>query len=252
MVVLRIALIADIHGNLAALEAVLANIARTAVDGIVCLGDVAATGPQPQAVIARLRALDCSLVMGNADAEVFDPEPVAESNTDHAKFADMSRWAADQLPSNELDWLRSFQPAVRVALPATTELLCVHGSPRSFHDPITATTPEPELAAMLGDEPAPIIAAGHTHIPLLRRYRDQLLLNPGSVGLAYAQRADGSFFVPAVAQYATLAVTPSGRHVSFHEIPYDQAATVRAMFEQEMPHAAWWAANWQWFLVQPG
>lgn len=248
---LRIALIADIHGNLPALEAVLADIGRTGVEKIVCLGDVAATGPQPRAVIARLRSLDCRVVMGNADAELFDPEPTPEPDTDHAKFAEMSRWAANQLAPDELAWLRSFQPAVRVKLPATTELLCVHGSPRSFNDPITATTPEPELAAMLGDEPAAIIAAGHTHVPLLRRHRDRLLLNPGSVGLAYAQRADGSFFVPAVAQYATLAVTPSGRQVAFHEVPYDQAATIRAMFAPGMPHAAWWAADWQWSLAQP-
>jgi predicted phosphodiesterase len=63
---MRVAVIADIHGNLTALEAVLADLAATQVDEIVCLGDVAATGPQPYETVAQLRALACPVVMGNA------------------------------------------------------------------------------------------------------------------------------------------------------------------------------------------
>jgi len=62
---MRIAIIADIHGNLTALEAVLADLEDTGADRVVCLGDVAATGPQPHETVARLRALGCPVVMGN-------------------------------------------------------------------------------------------------------------------------------------------------------------------------------------------
>ena len=69
---MRIALISDIHGNRIALEAVLADIRREGIDSIVCLGDVAAHGPEPKETVDLLRTLDCPVVMGNADAGVFD------------------------------------------------------------------------------------------------------------------------------------------------------------------------------------
>lgn len=247
---MRLALIADIHGNLAALEAVLADVGRAGADEIVCLGDVASTGPQPREVLARLRELACPVVMGNADAELFEPGPPPELGTDQARFVDMARWAAARLNAEELAFVRSFQPTIAIPLEPAGELLCVHGSPRGFNDVITATTPDDELAPMLGERPATIIAGGHTHFPLLRRYREKLLLNPGSVGLAYAQRSDGSYSVPAVAEYATLTVANGRREVAFHQVAYDQEATVRAMFAREMPHAVWWAADWEWSLEQ--
>ena len=70
---MRIGLIADIHGNLFALDAVLAALARIGMDELICLGDVAALGPQPREVIERLRALRCPVVMGNTDAWHLDP-----------------------------------------------------------------------------------------------------------------------------------------------------------------------------------
>ncbi|HEX5442031.1 MAG TPA: metallophosphoesterase family protein, partial [Ktedonobacterales bacterium] len=71
----KIAIIADIHGNLPALEAVLAAVAAEGVERIVCLGDVATLGPQPREVIARLRTLGCPVVMGNTDAILLAPQP---------------------------------------------------------------------------------------------------------------------------------------------------------------------------------
>jgi predicted phosphodiesterase len=69
---MRIALLADIHGNLSALEAVLAALQAEAVDQLICLGDVAAVGPQPHEVIGRLRDVGCPAVKGNTDAWLSD------------------------------------------------------------------------------------------------------------------------------------------------------------------------------------
>src|SRR5258707_13871162 len=74
---MRIGLIADIHGNLFALETVLAELEREGVKDLVCLGDVAMLGPQPAAVLARLRALGCPVVMGNTDAWLLASPPNA-------------------------------------------------------------------------------------------------------------------------------------------------------------------------------
>src|SRR3954453_814417 len=95
---MTIALIADIHGNLAALEAVLDALRAEPADEIVCLGDVAATGPHPHEVLRRLQGLGCPMVMGNADAELRDgPPPAAETDEDARRITDISRWCAAQL-----------------------------------------------------------------------------------------------------------------------------------------------------------
>jgi predicted phosphodiesterase len=114
---LRLALIADIHGNLAACEAVMAEIERERPEAIVCLGDVAATGPQPREVIALLRQLKCPMVMGNADAELLHPIVADEENDSNAaRIADISRWCAAQLDDRDREFLASFQPTVVVSL----------------------------------------------------------------------------------------------------------------------------------------
>ena len=72
---MRIGLISDIHGNLIALESVLSELKREQVDSMICLGDVAALGPQPHEVIERLRKLNCPVVMGNTDDWYLQPLP---------------------------------------------------------------------------------------------------------------------------------------------------------------------------------
>ena len=95
---LTIALIADIHGNLAALDAVLDALGPEQPGRFVCLGDVAATGPQPREVLRRLHGLGCPVVMGNADAELLDVAPPGpETDDDSRRIADIARWCAAQL-----------------------------------------------------------------------------------------------------------------------------------------------------------
>ena len=244
---MRIALIADIHGNLVALEAVLADLAGEAIDRLVCLGDVAATGPQPHEVVERLRGLGCPVVMGNADAELLDPPPpAADTEDDAGRFAAISRWCAGQLSADDLAFLRSFQPTVAVELGAGAVLLCCHGSPRSFDEAITATTPDADLDDMLSGVTATIVAAGHTHIQLVRRYRESILLNPGSVGLPIDRLPPAApVRNPAWAEYAIVTAADGRLAIDLRRIPYDLAPLVAAARASAMPHAAWWIADWQ-------
>lgn len=238
---MRIALIADIHGNLAALDAVRDALGAARRDRIVCLGDVAATGPQPREVLDRLRGLECSLVMGNADAELLGPtEPGAEPDEFAANIFDITRWAAAQLDAADRAFVAAFEPTIEIALGMDTRLLCCHGSPRSFDDVIVAATPDEEIEGTIGGHEAEVYAGGHTHIRMLRGWRGREIVNPGSVGLAYRFLPDGTVRVPPWAEFAILSCAEDGvLNVEFRRVPYDQEATVRAMHERGMPHAAW-------------
>src|SRR5215218_1059679 len=162
---LTIALIADIHGNLTALDAVLDALKAEPPDQIVCLGDVAATGPHPRQVLRRLRELGCPVVMGNADAELLDVAPPGlETDEDHRRIADISRWCAAQLDDADRAFLASFQPTVEIPLGEERSLLCCHGSPRSYDDIIVAMTSEDEIDTMIAAHEATVFAGGHTHI----------------------------------------------------------------------------------------
>ncbi len=243
---MKIALIADIHGNLAACDTVLHALAAEHPDRIVCLGDVAASGPQPREVLARLREAGCPVVMGNADAPLLDPENDDPGDDERMiKIVDISRWAAAQLDAADLAFIRSFAPTVEIDLGPAGRLLCGHGSPRSYDDLIFATTPDEEIAPMMAGHTATIYAGGHTHRRLLRSWRGGEIVNPGSVGLAYQFRADGTARVPPWAEFALLTSDDSGAiSVDFRRLAYDRAATLRAMRERAMPHTAWWAENW--------
>jgi putative phosphoesterase len=244
---LTIALVADIHGNLAAFDAVLDALQAEPPHQIVCLGDVAATGPQPSEVLRRLRELGCPVVMGNADAELlYMAPPGSETDEVSRRIADISRWCAAQLDDADRTFLASFQPTVEISLGEERSLLCCHGSPRSYDDVIVAATPDDELEAMIAGHDAAIIAGGHTHVRMLRAHRGREVINPGSVGLAYQFFPDGSVRVSPWAEFAVLSQAGDGVvRVDFRRVPYDRDATVRAMIEHEMPHAAWWAADWR-------
>jgi putative phosphoesterase len=230
---MRIAIIADIHANRIALDAVLADIEALRPDQIVCLGDVAATGPQPRQVVERLRSLGCLVVMGNADAWLLDPQPGEASDEDTRRVEAIDSWCAAQLAPADLAYLRTFQPTIELRLAGDAVLLCYHGSPRSNTEIIQTTTPDAELAPMLGGRRAALLAGGHTHIQMLRRYRDMILLNPGSVGN------------PPWAEYALVGWADGALNIELRRVPVDIDAIVQAARASTMPHAEWWAQDWQ-------
>ena len=229
-----VALISDIHGNLVALEAVLADLERDGPDRIVCLGDVAATGPQPRATVERLRSLGCPVVMGNADAELLGPIPQTERDGDVRRIEEIDRWCAGRLSPADLDYLRGFPLTLEVSLGDGHALLCFHGSPRSFDDVIEATTPESELQHLISGHSADVMAGGHTHAQLLRRHAETTVLNPGSVGLN-----------PPWVEYALVSYEDGSLRVEMRRLPLPGEAVVRAAAGSGMPHAEWWAGFWE-------
>lgn len=115
---MHIAVIADIHGNLTALDAVLADLAGAGADRVVCLGDVAAIGPQPHEVAVRLRELGCPVVLGNTDTMTVRPVRLSPSDEEGRRFFEIEEWGAAQLTPEDLTYLRTPRHG-RLALPTT-------------------------------------------------------------------------------------------------------------------------------------
>ena len=242
---MRIAIIADIHGNLVALDAALDDIARERVDRMVCLGDVAAFGPQPAEVVSRLREIGCPVVMGDTDATFLAPEA---PTTDEMlrRLQEIDAWGAARLSPADRAYIGGFAPTLAIAIDDDVSLLCFHGSPRSFKDRIYATTSDDELSQMFAGYSAQLFAGGHTHIQMLRRYVNMFVLNPGSVGLAYNRAPSPGATVrnPPWGEYAILSVTGSSLSVDLRRVPFDVATLKQVTRANGMPLAEWWCAEW--------
>lgn len=177
---MRIAAITDIHGNLGALTAVLADIRRRGCDAIVNLGDIVSGPLLPAETADTLMALDLPTIHGNHERQLLD--------TPIERMGKSDAYARGQLREEHVRWISE--------LPATLALnedvfLC-HGTPRDDmqyfleecgDDGLRAATPD-EVAQRAGDCPAKVILCGHSHLPRIVRLADgRLIVNPGSVGL---------------------------------------------------------------------
>lgn len=246
---MRVGLIADIHGNRVALDTVLAELERESVDRLLCMGDVAALGPRPSEVVTRLREIECPSVIGNTDAWLLDGPPARLTGTSGLAMAQISRWCAQELSGPDLGYLRTCPPTIRVDLGGGVELLCFHGSPRSFDEVISATTSDDLIASMLSGHRASVFAGGHTHVQLLRRHGSAHLLNPGSVGLPGV--GPGTPDLPinhqvAWAEYAILEAEGGRLDLGLRRVPVDVERMLEAALLSGMPHADWWRGKWRY------
>lgn len=242
---MRIAFLADIHGNLVALETVLQEVAKEPVDKIICLGDVAALGPQPHEVVERLRELQCPVILGNTDAWLLAAP--GEKTSESEVLRAITSWCAEQLTPEDRAFVRSFSPLLERPLDNGRTLLCYHGSPRSFDDVIAAITPDAVVKEMLAGYGASIMIGGHTHIQMLRRYEDGLLVNVGSIGLPGVNA--GSPELPNNrhvhwAEYGMITVESGRVSIDLRRTPLDMTAVLRAREQSGMPHGEWWEQKW--------
>ncbi len=233
-----IALISDIHGNAVALDAVLADIDDHHVDHVVCLGDIAACGPEPETVIARLSELGCPCVAGNTDEWLLGrllPEP---HERDYGPLMALIEWGASTISARARRFLAGL-PARRELEIDGARLLCFHGSPRSSREGILAETPEQTLRELVRPLSGSLYAGGHTHLQLVRRFDSALLVNPGSVGVALAADAPSSTPLR-VAHYALVTVA-DGVDAVTRPVEVDASAAAARAQASGMPCGNEWA-----------
>jgi predicted phosphodiesterase len=240
----RIAILADIHGNLDALDVVLADAATQGLDGYVFAGDLVMNGPRPAETLDRIIELHAPGVIGNTDQEVLTGnDPVGQ-------------WTAKHIGERGCTHLRSLPLAQRIT-PSTSrspddDLLIVHSTPRSCWDLLvlaphplgttfTQTTPPEDAAQMLGDARANLIVYGHIHYASEGVIAGQRVVSIGAVGYPFDGDRRAAY---AIAEW-------NGRmwSISHRRVAYDYERVARMIEQSDQPFAARYArmlraANW--------
>lgn len=177
----RIAVIADIHGNLPALEAVCRDLEAQRVDEVLVGGDLVGRGPQGSAVIRRVRELGWPAIGGNhEDYLLAFRRGQVPAAWQHAEEWAASRWMAAELGDDDAEWIAALpfsltRPGMRL----------VHGTPRSNRDGIGPWTGDERVVEHFGEVPESLLVCAHTHRPLRRQVPGGLVVNVGSVGLPF-------------------------------------------------------------------
>lgn len=217
---MRLAILADIHGNLQAFEAALAHAQAQGVDQIIIAGDIVIGSPDSDRCWQLAHSLGCPLLRGNHERYIADlGSDRADPRWDTPQYAPL-QWAAAQLAAAERAAIAALPPAVR--LPDAPDLLVVHASLRSDADSLRAHTPDAELPAMFPGSPPHLIVRAHNHIAATRPWGERLIVTAGSVGLPL----DGS----PTAQYLLLERRRAGWAIAHQAVPYDLEAAL-ARFE---------------------
>ena len=221
---MKIAVLADIHGNVFALEAVLADAEKKGATQLLNLGDVLYGPLAPRATYEMLRGLDAVTISGNQDRQIVEAaEQPTRSNA-------AMEFVLSELGASPVAWLESL-PFDHLFSDAI--YLC-HGSPTDDMEYLLENIEkghplvreDGEILGALGGQTAPLILCGHTHLPrVVALSSGQLVVNPGSVGLpAYADDAPVAHAMQTFsphASYAILESGPSGWTVQQLKVPYD-------------------------------
>jgi len=224
---MRIAVLSDIHANLTALDAVIADLRKTGTDLVVHGGDLMAGGPRPAEVIDRVREMNWPGVYGNAEEMLWMPHRVSETLQAPHLHRIRDVVLTHTIPAilgaigdERLAWLK--------ALPRRWSeggLAVVHAVPDDVWQIIPATASDEELERICGVLQSRHVVYGHIHQPFVRRLSTFTVVNSGAVSLSY----DGD---PRAA-YALI----DGDHVEIRRLEYDVEKEIRLLLRTDDPFA---------------
>jgi predicted phosphodiesterase len=237
---MRVAVLSDTHGNLVALDAVLAELDATGpYEALVMGGDFAFGGPNPAECIDRIRERGVPAVRGNTDEFIVElatrgriPARVAAESQRHTASEAMLqryRWAVERLLDEQIAYLASLPLAYSLPAPGGGALTVVHATPWNAHDTVPESAPEGLARRMLDQAGGQALAYGHIHVQYRRWIDRRLLTAVGSVGLPF----DGD---PRAA-YAVFTLGPGGWEVEFRRVAYRLEQAIEGVLSSGMPGA---------------
>jgi len=227
---MRIAIFGDVHGNLAALDAVLREIEAQKPDRVYCLGDLVGYAPYPNDVIERVRDAKIPTIMGNYDDGVgFDRDECGcayREPVDRELGQQSLEWTkAHTTPANKA-FLQTLHAQIRFK-DGDKRVLFVHGSPRRMNEYLFEDRPLSSFERLARTSSADVIVFGHTHVPYRKTAGGVLFVNAGSVGKPKDHDPR--------ACYVMLDTSATPPVVVFHRVAYDVASTAAAIRASELP-----------------
>lgn len=231
---MRIAIFSDVHGNLTALETVLADIKKQAPDAIAFAGDLCYFGARPAGCIERIKGDVDMFVYGNTDEAIFAPPAIPDDSSDEERtrwegFYKRAQWYKEKLTPEQLGWLSRLPFSHRISPTphASDDLLIVHANPKDVNAPVPPPESEQEeklgkvalvvnetaVSSLFQNTTAAVVAYGHVHFPGIQKMGDITLANISSASLPMTK--DG------LARYAILTWNKSGWDIDHRAIQYN-------------------------------
>jgi len=184
----RVAALYDVHGNLPALDAALADVDAAEVDLVIFGGDLA-LGPMPREVLERIAELGnrARSLRGNCDRLMVEACNGRLPATLPAAVRAPITWAAEQLRQRHRDFLASLPATITIDIASLGAVLFCHATPRSDEEIVTVRTPEERVRTIMGTVRESVVVCGHTHMPFDRRMDGVRVVNAGSVGMPFGE-----------------------------------------------------------------
>jgi predicted phosphodiesterase len=226
---MRVAAFSDTHGNLLALEAVLADLDRYApFDRLLMAGDLVAGGPRPAETLALIWGLQCPVVLGNTDFYLFADDIALDAAAVKPSERRMNAWAAEKIGDEGVAYLQSLPFSFHLPGP-DGGILMVHANPDDLEVHVAPNEDEASLARRLAGVREPVLVFGHLHIAYQRRLGSLLLVDVASAGFP----RDGD----RRAAWAELEHDGDRWTARHHRVPYDVDAVITDLLASGMPRA---------------
>lgn len=214
---MKIAILADPHSNLVALQAVLAAAKRHSPEMYLLAGDIVGYGPKPNEVVELANEIGATAVRGNHDQSVID----RDYSWMNQNAAEAARWTAGVITPRNLDRLTSLSDSELLEVDGK-KIGLYHGSIESMYDYVTDIG---RAELMLRQSDSDIVVCGHTHVPMRARAGDKIFINPGSVGQPRDGNPKASFVI----------LDAKSLSVELVRVSYDIEATKREMTAAGLP-----------------
>lgn len=224
---MKIAVISDIHGNMPALENVLKDIKSQNCEKILCLGDLALAGPQPDKVINFIKKQeDWEVIQGNTDKLIgdFQLQTLENLKSNFSVMGNALEEEVQMLTKEQKEYLKNL-PAQKTLIIDGVKILAVHGSPRRNNEDILPDRPISEIEEIFKDTTADLIFCGHTHIPCGYQTKfKQTIVNAGSVGRPMTKNA-----LPC---YAVAKIKDGNFSIEHRLVDYDKNLAAKLLLER--------------------
>ena len=212
---MKIAVISDIHGNMEALNAVLTDINEQKADRIFILGDLAMAGPEPVKTLDFIMNLQKEsavvIIQGNTDVMIAKSTPLPPNEI----MAGALKYAREIIKDDQKEFLLNLPVNYKEKI-GQIEVLLVHGSPRRNDEDILPDFNDEKLMEVLGGAAENLIFCGHTHLPVVYKRGNQMVVNTGSVGRPFTKEPKASYTILDYPDLSTVDYKIIHRSIPYH------------------------------------